>query len=110
MPSSRLDRRHVLQLFAAAPLGAALAAPASCAPADLPDPTAAWRSPGAGEQDPRRHALAHAILAPNPHNMQPWLVELTGADSLTLRADLTRLLPATDPPNRQITIGCGATP
>ena len=108
MPSSRLDRRHVLQLFAAAPLGAALAAPASCAPADLPDPTAAWRSPGAGEQDPRRHALAHAILAPNPHNMQPWLVELTGADSLTLRADLTRLLPATDPPNRQITIGCGA--
>ena len=96
-----LDRRHVLMLFAAAPL-------AACAGQDLPDPAAAWRSPGAGETDPRRYALAHAILAPNPHNMQPWLVDLLGADGLTLHVDRTRLLPATDPPNRQITIGCGA--
>jgi hypothetical protein len=40
--------------------------------------------------------------------MQPWLVDLVGADSLVLRPDLTRMLPVTDPPNRQITIGCGA--
>ncbi|MBU6373643.1 MAG: twin-arginine translocation pathway signal protein [Alphaproteobacteria bacterium] len=110
MPAAPLDRRHVLRLFAAAPLGAAMVAPAACAAAeaDLPDPAAPWRSPGAGEQDPRRHALAHAILAPNPHNMQPWLIDLVGADSFLLRVDLARLLPATDPPNRQITIGCGA--
>lgn len=98
------NRRHVLELLLA---GAAISA-AGCAPADLPDPVAGWRTPGAGEADPRRHALAHAILAPNPHNMQPWLVSLTGDDALTLHIDRTRLLPATDPPNRQITVGCGA--
>lgn len=97
------NRRHVLELLALAPLGASLGA---CAGGS--DYAEAWRSPGAGEQDPRRFALAHAILAPNPHNMQPWLVELQGTDSLVFSPDLTRLLPVTDPPNRQITIGCGA--
>lgn len=97
MPS----RRHVLALLAASPLIA------QCGPA-LPDPIAAWRDPGAGEADPRRFALAHAILAPNPHNRQPWLVDLPGADEIVLHADLERLLPATDPFDRQIVIGCGA--
>ncbi len=95
-------RRHVLELLAAAP------ALAACAPSNLPDPIAAWRSPGAGETDPRRHALAHAVLAPNPHNMQPWLVELHDHNEIALFIDPARLLPVTDPPNRQITIGCGA--
>jgi hypothetical protein len=95
-------RRHVLALLAAAP------AMNACAPSNLPDPVAAWRSPGAGESDPRRHALAHAILAPNPHNRQPWLIDLAGENDIVLHADLSRLLPATDPPNRQIVIGCGA--
>ncbi len=98
-------RRHVLELLTGA---AAIAALPACAPANLPDAIAAWRTPGAGETDPRRFALAHAILAPNPHNMQPWLIDLPGSDEIVLYADLTRLLPATDPPNRQITIGCGA--
>lgn len=98
------DRRHVLQLI----LAGSVATAAGCAPSGLPDPLAAWRAPGAGEADPRRHALAHAILAPNPHNMQPWLVSLDGDDALSLHIDRTRLLPATDPPNRQITLGCGA--
>lgn len=97
MPS----RRSVLAVLAAAPV-------AACASGDLPDPIAAWRNPGAGETDPRRHALAHAILAPNPHNRQPWLVDLVGADDFVLYADLERLLPATDPFDRQITVGCGA--
>jgi hypothetical protein len=96
-----LSRRHVLQVLAAAPVLA------TCAGEALPDPIAAWRTPAAGETDPRRHALAHAILAPNPHNMQPWLVELVGADEIVFSPDLTRLLPATDPPNRQIVLGCG---
>lgn len=99
------SRRHVLTVLAAAP---ALASLNACAPSGLPDPISAWRSPGAGEADPRRHALAHAILAPNPHNKQPWLIDLPGADEIVLTADLTRMLPVTDPPNRQITIGCGA--
>jgi nitroreductase len=98
-------RRSVLSLLAVAPLVPVLG---SCTSADLPDPIAAWRAPGAGEVDPRRHALAHAILAPNPHNRQPWLVELVGEQEIVLRADLDRLLPATDPYDRQIVLGCGA--
>jgi hypothetical protein len=56
----------------------------------------------------RVFALSHAILAPNPHNRQPWLVRLDGADALTLFVDRERLLPVTDPFSRQIVIGCGA--
>jgi hypothetical protein len=94
-------RRHVLQLFAAAP------ALAACGDAG-PDPATAWRNPGAGEYDPRRFALAHAILAPNPHNTQAWQVSLEGDDAITLYCDLARRLPFTDPKDRQITLGCGA--
>jgi hypothetical protein len=97
-------RRTLLEILAGA---GAMALPA-CAPATSVDPITAWRNPGAGEKDPRRWALAHAILAPNPHNRQPWLVSLRGSDEILFYADTTRLLPATDPPNRQITIGCGA--
>jgi Nitroreductase family len=97
MPS----RRHVLALLAATPF----AANACSAP---PDYAASWRSPGAGEADPRRFALAHAILAPNPHNTQPWQVELRGEDEMLLYCDLERRLPFTDPLDRQITMGCGA--
>lgn len=95
------SRRHVLALLAAAPF-----AP-GCAPSGLPDPAAGWRDPGAGETDVRRFALAHAILAPNPHNTQPWIVELDDGDGMTLYCDLERRLPATDPLDRQITMGCG---
>ena len=52
-------------------------------------------------------ALSHAILAPNPHNRQPWLVELKGDDTVILLRDETRDLPETDPYNRQIFIGLG---
>jgi hypothetical protein len=94
-------RRHVLQVLAAAPL-------AACAGGeDLPDPVAGWRAPGAGETDPRRFALAHAILAPSPHNTQPWLVDLDDSDGMTLYCDLDRRLGSTDPLDRQITMGCG---
>lgn len=67
-----------------------------------------WRFAAGDFDDPRMYALAHAILAPNPHNRQPWLIELVGKDSLRLLPDLSRMLPETDPPNRQITIGFGA--
>lgn len=97
MPS----RRHVLALLAATPFAA------SCG-GNNPDYSAAWRSPGADEADPRRFALAHAILAPNPHNTQPWQVELRGEDEMLLYCDLERRLPFTDPLDRQITMGCGA--
>ncbi len=57
--------------------------------------------------DPRMRALSYALLAPNPHNRQPWVVDLSTADTVTLYVDTDRLLPHTDPFNRQITIGLG---
>lgn len=57
--------------------------------------------------DPRMNALSYAILSPNPHNRQPWLVDLSTEDQITLYADPDRLLPHTDPFARQITIGLG---
>ena len=66
-----------------------------------------WRRAAEGFGDPRLDALAYAILAPNPHNMQPWQLELGEGLSMTVSCDPDRLLPETDPPNRQITIGFG---
>ena len=98
-------RRNILEWLSA---GGAASAIGACAGTPAVDPAAAWRNPGAGEADPRRWVLAHAILAPNPHNRQPWLVDLPGTDEIAFYVDRSRLLPATDPPNRQITVGCGA--
>jgi hypothetical protein len=98
-----MDRRYFIRLIGG---GIVLSATGCAAPG--PDPRAAWDHPGAGEADPRRRALAWAILAPNPHNMQPWLADLRTPGEITLYVDPTRLLPATDPFNRQIVIGCGA--
>ncbi len=100
------NRRTVLQLLAFSSLAAVPAV--SAATRSDTDPAAAWRNPGAGQKDPRLYSLAHAILAPNPHNRQPWLVSLEGEDSIILYFDTTRRLPATDPYDRQLAIGCGA--
>jgi hypothetical protein len=58
-------------------------------------------------EDPRMRALSHAILAPNPHNRQPWIVDLDAPGEATLYVDPDRLLPHTDPFSRQIVIGLG---
>jgi len=67
----------------------------------------AWAEAGRYEEF-RRRALSYAILAPNPHNRQPWVVRLEAENGLSLFCDLERRLPVTDPFDRQITIGCGA--
>lgn len=63
------------------------------------------------ERDPpgdiRLDAFRHAILAPNPHNRQPWLIKLQGSDQALIYCDLNRRLPQTDPFDRQILIGFG---
>jgi hypothetical protein len=57
--------------------------------------------------DVRLDAFRHAILAPNPHNRQPWLIQLVGQDQAIIFCDLDRRLPQTDPFDRQILIGFG---
>jgi hypothetical protein len=66
-----------------------------------------WAKAGSHYADPMRSALSYAILAPNPHNRQPWVVDLQSSTEAVLTCDLQRLLPATDPFNRQIIIGLG---
>ena len=68
---------------------------------------APWSAAGNSFGDPRIDALAYAILAPNPHNRQPWLFELRGDHQIDVRVDLDKRLPETDPFDRQITIGFG---
>lgn len=68
---------------------------------------APWADAGTLYDEPRKRALSYAILAPNPHNRQPWLVDLSQPDQVTLFVDTDRLLPHTDPLNRQITVGLG---
>lgn len=67
---------------------------------------APWQAAG-GYDDPRMQALSYAILAPNPHNRQPWIVDLSRQDEVTVLRDRSRNLPATDPLDRQLTIGMG---
>ena len=68
---------------------------------------APWVRAGESFGDPRLDALAYAILAPNPHNRQPWQFDLVGTDRVDIYVDLDRRLPHTDPYDRQITIGFG---
>lgn len=66
-----------------------------------------WELPLPPPVDVRLDALRHAILAPNPHNRQPWLLKLDGDDRVIVTCDLAKRLPETDPYDRQITIGFG---
>jgi len=65
-----------------------------------------WNEAGT-YSDMRMNALSYGLLAPNPHNRQPWEAELIGTDGLRLWRDPERDLPVTDPFNRQLTIGMG---
>lgn len=69
--------------------------------------TEPWRDAGQSFGDIRLDALAYAILAPNPHNRQPWIFRLVGDDRVDISCDLERRLPATDPFDRQIVVGFG---
>lgn len=66
-----------------------------------------WKRAGESFGDARLDALAYAILAPNPHNRQPWWFELVGDDRIDVYFDQDRRLPETDPFDRQLTIGFG---
>jgi hypothetical protein len=101
-----LSRRKTLGLIGG---GVILAAGATLGSVATRQPKTAllpWQVAGLPDE-PRRRALSYALLAPNPHNRQPWMVDLHEDGVVTLLVDTARLLPHTDPFNRQITIGLG---
>lgn len=101
-----LSRRTIL---AASGTGLALIAAGGLwrvtrSPTTATDP---WALTAPPPGDPRLDAFRHAILAPNPHNRQPWIIRLDGTDGATIFCDPDRRLPMTDPFDRQVTIGFG---
>lgn len=67
------------------------------------------RATGEAEDDLRLELIEWARLAQNAHNFQSWRVELDAErqDRFMLYIDESRLLPATDPRARQVTISAG---
>ncbi|MCP4182903.1 MAG: twin-arginine translocation pathway signal protein [Hyphomicrobiales bacterium] len=101
------DRRKVLGIIGGGSILAAAAGTGVFLSTRTPTKALApWQLAGQ-YQEPRRKALSYAILSPNPHNRQPWQVDLSQKDKIILYVDTNRLLPHTDPFNRQITIGLG---
>jgi hypothetical protein len=102
-----LSRRRFIALIGGGTVLAATASATAFALTRTPHAALApWDAAG-GYADPRLHALSHAILAPNPHNRQPWIAELVGQDGIRIYRDPARNLPQTDPLDRQMTIGMG---
>jgi hypothetical protein len=105
-PQPVMPRRRFIALagggvvLAAAPL-------AGCASGYPSAAVQAWQ-PASDNTEIRRWMLAHGLLAPNPHNRQPWIADLRREGEIIMSCDGERLLPQTDPFGRQILIGCGA--
>jgi hypothetical protein len=75
-----ISRRKMLALVGGGTVLAAGGAGAAFALTRTPTRALApWDMAGA-YPDPRLRALSHALLAPNPHNRQPWMAELVGSD------------------------------
>jgi hypothetical protein len=103
-----MNRRTFLELLGAGGAAALVTAPGGGCAARPLEALRPWEGPpgSPGDGDPRLRLAAWALLAPNAHNKQPWLVDLRG-DGIDLYVDPRRLLPETDPASRQIMISQG---
>ena len=102
-----MSRRKAISLIGGGVVLAATAATAGFLTTRTPHTALEpWKTAG-DDPEPRKFALSYAILAPNPHNRQPWIVDLREEGKVILLRDRQRDLPMTDPHNRQIIIGLG---
>jgi len=100
------SRRRFMQVLGGSAVVLAVAGTGFVMTREPVEARAPWRDAGR-YPDPMRRALSWAVLAPNPHNRQPWIVDLISETEAVLYCDTNRRLPATDPYDRQITIGLG---
>lgn len=99
-----LSRRNFIRIVGSS---AIILVPTACSSnTKLPDPFAPWAMADT-PVEPIQFVLSHALLAPNPHNRQPWMVDIHNEMSATLYVDTNKDLPETDPFDHQITIGLG---
>lgn len=61
-----------------------------------------------GPAEIRDRVLSSAILAPSPHNTQPWMIRLVENERILVSVDRERLIPGCDPQGRQAFISTGA--
>jgi len=101
-----MNRRTFIRIVGGGVIFSATAGLAACSREMPPEAIAAWQGPKT-ETDVRRWILSYAILAPHSHNLQSWLVDLRTPAEIMLYCDLERLLPETDPYNRQIMMSHG---
>ncbi|MEM6305636.1 MAG: twin-arginine translocation pathway signal protein [Pseudomonadota bacterium] len=102
-----LSRRKTLALIGGGAILAAGGAGAGFVATRTPTAALAPWGLAGSYADPRKNALSFALLAPNPHNLQPWQVRLEGENALTILHDRSKRLPETDPFDRQLMIGFG---
>jgi hypothetical protein len=107
MEAGMATRRGFMRVLGGGVIFAALGASLWAATRDPVRAKEAWVLAGQ-EADSVRRALSFAVLAPNPHNRQPWLADLRVPDQITLFCELDRRLDYIDPFDRQTTIGLGA--
>ena len=102
-----MNRRNILRIAGGGSItAAALCLLPGCDSRMPSEAIVAWQPPS-DSLDIRRWVLSHALLAPNAHNLQSWLVDLSTPDTIVLRMDMLRLLPETDPWSRQLVISQG---
>lgn len=101
-----LNKRHFIKLVGGGIVVSALASAGFLTTRTPRKALGPWEKAGQ-YSDPRMQALSYAILAPNPHNRQPWEVELVGENKIRIYRDKNKNLPETDPFERQLTIGMG---